>query len=179
MAQQAPHTIEQSLKLRELCQRLSEAIALDNQANSWTNFDAFTEFVLKECMNEIRERYSVSFPALRTRLCNQKQFDQECRTYGLDRDTRAFIVHPLGLVVVNLEEAMKWNAESFVSNLVIDLMEELTHAAFGPAHGELKTKMKVHELTEHYLGITLPEDYKRKSLEKANQQDIENRTRLH
>ncbi len=57
------------------------------------------------------------------------------------------------------------------------LMEELTHAAFGPTHGELKTKMKVHELTEHYLGITLPEDYKQESLQKAKQHDIENRTR--
>lgn len=48
----------------------------------------------------------------------------------------------------------------------MDSSEELLHAAF-PLGNEIDTKKKSHAITEKYLQIELPEDYKKVVLENA------------
>jgi hypothetical protein len=61
--------------------------------------------------------------------------------------------------VIDLQALLEFNAETFVVNLVLRIMEELLHSIY-----PLKSEQEIHSLLcpliEEFLGIQLPNAYK-------------------
>jgi hypothetical protein len=144
-------------KIFGIYQNFSQAMKEDAESNDSSHFFSVARVVIDECIQYIQTKYSVSLPKPEIRICNNKEFEQLL-------SNRIWFGRKGGI----LEQTK--NLESFIGNLVLNAMEELTHWAF-PADSEPEVKLKTHDATEDYLQYPIPSDYKEDSLKLAREPD--------
>ena len=163
-----PNDVTPSPKWLECSKRFSEARETDSKNKNLDVFDSVITGIFFECVTLVKEKYSAKLPSLRAQFLSQRQFDELCHSLGIvSRSSYAFIEHVRGILAVNVSVLLGMNDfDSFLVNLVLCISEELLHAGF-PLLSEVEIKKLTFEATESYLGVEIPEDYKRDSYERA------------
>jgi hypothetical protein len=101
-------------------------------------------------------------------LCDNQTFDDlYSREPNYGRKPTAFIDRLKGIIAINLDAFLVDYWGTFTVNLVMNIIEEILHAAF-PLAVEPTIKKMTYEITEEYLQCELPEEYKKASLENAS-----------
>lgn len=122
----------------------------------------------------LRKRLKVSFGTIKlTKYFNSKDFQQKLHEASgkYDKNATSFIIHKPWLSLVPAEiiidlHSLLINPESFVVNLVLNILEELLHRVY-PIKTEKEIKAIMYPLAEEFLGVKLPEEYKSKSIDDA------------
>jgi hypothetical protein len=126
-----PYDLNPSPKMIDLAEKCSAAMKEEGKTGSWILFDKYVESVIYECMDQIRKKYDATFPALRIKRCNTKEFEELKLRHGVTGSkTRGFYIPALKIIAVNLQASMEHDYLNFVTNMVIDYTEELLHSAF-------------------------------------------------
>lgn len=134
--------------------------------NKENDIGDFIKTVFKDSKTFLKEKLHVDFPTIILRKCyNSKDFDKDWYATGKSsKKPTAFIIHSLlpsipAYIVIDLQALMSNNPESFVVNIVLNLMEELLHSAY-PLNTESQIKELLYPLVENFLDINIPEEYK-------------------
>lgn len=158
-----PPTPNSKTKFEKLCEQFNAAKSESPEA-----FERLIREVVTECKQTIARDYAVTIPNNEVVPCYSHRFDE---LYAQEPQhgakPSAFIDGGKGIIVINIEEKLAlgyWGA--FTAELVLDVSEEFVHAVF-PREDEIETKKKSHEITERFLEIKIPEDYKKAVLENA------------
>jgi hypothetical protein len=122
--------------------------------------------VVNDSISFLEQELGANFPIIILKKCyNSQEFDRLWSETGISgKRPTAFIVHsPFGLtpaqVVIDLQKLLSYNAESFVLNFVLTILEELLHSVY-PLNTESQTHKLLYPLAEEFLSIKLPEEYK-------------------
>jgi len=131
-----------------------------------SDIDDFIKIVFNDSMAFLKQKLAVDFPIIILTKCyNSKDFEKLwCATGKSGKRPTAFIMHSTSPsvpanIVIDLQTLLSSNPESFVANLVLNVMEELLHSVY-PLNTEGKTKELLYPLAEGFLCIKLPEEYK-------------------
>ena len=154
-------TSNSNTKFEDLCEQFKEA--------KEKSPEAFEHLILEtaaECKQAIAREFSVMIPNYEIILCNNEMFD---KLYAEEpqrgRKPSAFTNRLKGIIVINVEAALTtWG--TFTVAIVLDESEEFVHAAF-PFANEIDAKRKSHTITEKFLQIELPEEWKKAALQNA------------
>lgn len=154
------------MKFANLIQEFSKAMKDDGE-NDISHFDAVTNKVIEECIEEVQAKYSNALPSYRIEICNTEEFESLLAGRPQpEYPPTAFIDHRKRLIAINVIPLLKLDLKSFVVNLVLNAMEELIHAVF-PHDTEPDVKRKTHDLTEKYLEYQIPTDYQEASIKRS------------
>lgn len=134
-------------------------------------FEKFIRRIIAECSSEISAKYSAVIPNYRFILCNNQSFEQllaDEPNYG--KRPTSFTDRLKRIIAVNVDALLTVTWGTFTINLVMNIMEELLHSAF-PLKPEREIKGMTYGISEEYLEMKIPADYKKKSMGNAESPD--------
>ncbi len=153
-------------KAEELCEEFKKA-----HGQGRRQFHNSIMKIVDECSRAVAKKYSVRVPKYEILLCDTQTFDDLLsREPNYGKKPTAFIDRLKGIIAINLDALLVNYWGTFTVNLVMNVIEEILHAAF-PLAKEPTIKKMTHEITEEYLQYELPGEYKKASLENASSPD--------
>ncbi len=155
-------------KLLQIYKEFSESM---KEGEEPVRFWEVASKVVEECIGSVETMFSVSLAGIdaRTQLCTAIEFDTLLHQFRWMGAKPTAFRDPFGrFIAIDVGTILSESnsLESFVTNFVLNVMEELVHEAFSNEN-EIEVKIKAHQVTENYLQWEIPREYKEASLRRA------------